>query len=140
MGIFDGVFPFGYYGTRKPELLFCKKVLREVAVSPDQVIFVDDQLENVVSAQSTGMHGIVYTGERELSQRLRNLVLDPVERGREFLRLNAGALDSISETGQAIRENLSQLLILEATGDRSLVTLEYQQGYWNFFQGMITAD
>jgi HAD superfamily hydrolase (TIGR01509 family) len=100
------VFPSGYYGTRKPELLFCEKVLREIAVSPDQVIFVDDQLENVVSAQSTGMHGIVYTGERELSQRLRNLVLDPVERGREFLRLNAGALHSISETGQVIRGKL----------------------------------
>ncbi|KAF7168772.1 hypothetical protein CNMCM5623_001665 [Aspergillus felis] len=135
LGIFDGVFPSGCYGTRKPELLFYKKVLREIAVPPDQVIFIDDQQENVVSAQSTGMHGIVYTGARELSQRLRNLVLDPVERGREFLRRNAGALYSISETGQVIRENFSQLLILEATGDRSLVNLEYQQGSWNFFQG-----
>ncbi|KAF7125721.1 hypothetical protein CNMCM5793_002014 [Aspergillus hiratsukae] len=135
MGVFDGVFPSGCYGTRKPELLFYRKVLQEIAVPADQVIFVDDQLDNVVSAQSTGMHGIVYTGARELSRRLRNLVLDPVKRGREFLRRNAGALYSISETGQVIRENFSQLLILEATGDRSLVTLEYQQGSWNFFQG-----
>ncbi|GIJ89298.1 hypothetical protein Asppvi_008235 [Aspergillus pseudoviridinutans] len=120
LGIFDGVFPSGCYGTRKPELLFYKKVLREIAVPPDQVIFIDDQLENVVSAQSTGMHGIVYTG---------------AQRGREFLRRNVGALYSISETGQVIRENFSQLLILEATGDKSLVNLEYQQGSWNFFQG-----
>ncbi|GFF33164.1 alpha-D-glucose-1-phosphate phosphatase YihX [Aspergillus udagawae] len=135
MGIFDGVFPSGCYGTRKPELLFYKKVLQEIAVPPNQIIFIDDQLENVVSAQSTGMHGIVYTGAGELSRQLRNLVLDPVQRGREFLRRNAGALYSICETGQVIRENFSQLLILEATGDRSLVNLEYQQRSWNFFQG-----
>jgi FMN phosphatase YigB (HAD superfamily) len=137
MGIFDGVFPSGCYGTRKPELLFYKKVLQEIAVPPIQIIFIDDQLENVVSAQSTGMHGIVYTGAGELSRQLRNLVLDPVQRGREFLRRNAGALYSTCETGQVIRENFSQLLILEATGDRSLVNLEYQQRSWNFFQGMI---
>ncbi|EIT75023.1 hypothetical protein AO1008_07754 [Aspergillus oryzae 100-8] len=115
---FDRVFPSGCYGTRKPELSFYNKVLREIDTPPENVIFVDDQLENVISAQSIGIHGIVYTNAAELGRQLRNLIFDPVERGREFLRRNAGEFHSITETDQLVRENFSQLLILEATGDK----------------------
>ncbi|KAB8226112.1 Haloacid dehalogenase-like hydrolase-domain-containing protein [Aspergillus novoparasiticus] len=132
---FDRVFPSGCYGTRKPELSFYNKVLQEIDTPPEKVIFVDDQLENVISAQSIGIHGIVYTDAAELGRQLRNLIFDPVDRGRGFLRRNAGQLHSITETNQIVRENFSQLLILEATGDKSLVSFEYHQKSWNFFQG-----
>ena len=32
-------------------------------------------------------------------------------------------------------ENFGQLLVLEATGDRSLVSLTEPPRYWNYFQG-----
>jgi hypothetical protein len=49
---------------------------------------------------------------------LRNLIGDPVTRGREFLHRNAGMHNSITDNGTALKENLSQLLILEMTNDR----------------------
>ncbi|KAE8155970.1 HAD-like domain-containing protein [Aspergillus tamarii] len=135
MRIFDRVFPSGCHRTRKPEVSFYNKVLREIDTPLEKVIFIDDKLENVISAQSVGMHGIVYTNAAEVGRQFRNLIFDPVERGREFLRCNAGELHSITETNQIVRENFSQLLILEATGDKSLVSLEYHQKSWNFLQG-----
>ncbi|KAL4984512.1 hypothetical protein BDW68DRAFT_190431 [Aspergillus falconensis] len=60
---------------------------------------------------------------------------DPDNRGHEFLRANAGRLDSITNTGVTIRDNFTQLLILEVTGDRDLIYLEEHSRTWNFFIG-----
>ena len=122
--IFDQVFTSSDVGERKPNLGFYRHLLKAADVAPERVIFVDDQFENVFSARSLGMHAIVYKTPEALERDLRNLFGDPVKRGREFLRRNAGHLDSTTQstderfTGVEIKENWSQLLILELTGDR----------------------
>jgi len=121
--VFDQMFISSDVGERKPNLGFNRYVLKAADVDPECVIFVDDQFENIFSARSLGMHGIVCKTPEALERDLRNLFGDPVKRGREFLQRNAGHLDSFTQstdrhTSMEIKENWSQLLILEATGDR----------------------
>ncbi|PYI00624.1 hypothetical protein BO78DRAFT_437901 [Aspergillus sclerotiicarbonarius CBS 121057] len=117
MCIFDRVFPSGIHGARKSQLGFYQKFLDEIGMSAEQIIFIDDQLENIISAQSIGMHGILYTQPLHLSQHLKSLILDPVQRGMDYLHRHAKRLHSTTDAGHPVLENFSQLLILEATGD-----------------------
>ncbi|PWY64288.1 hypothetical protein BO94DRAFT_629363 [Aspergillus sclerotioniger CBS 115572] len=133
--IFDRIFPSGLHSARKPQLGFYQKVLDEVRIPPEQIIFIDNQLGNIISAQSIGMHSILYTQPSLLSQNLKNSILDPVQRGMEYLRRHAKALHSTVDDGQVVLENFSQLLILEATGDETLISLKHHESTWNFFQG-----
>ncbi|KAL4263544.1 HAD-like protein [Pleurotus pulmonarius] len=133
--IFDDVFTSGAAGERKPNLGFYKQVLRKIKVDPHQVIFVDDKLENVLSARSLGIHGIVFDDVKHVGRALRNLVGDPVKRGQEFLTKNARHLESVTDGGVELQENFAQLLILEATNDQSLVNLFEHTSTWNFFRG-----
>ena len=52
---------------------------------------------------------------------LRNCMNDPIARAQGWLRDNAKEMLSVSDTGVVVRENFVPMLILEATGDRSLV-------------------
>lgn len=138
--IFDEVFTSGAAGERKPNLGFYRQVLAATGVEPRQTIFVDDKLENVLSARSLGMHGIVFENPEPVRRALRNLIGNPIERGRNYLKHNAGRLLSVTASTEncpaiELRENFAQLLILEATNDRSLVNLIEHPKTWNFFQG-----
>ncbi|KAF5386224.1 hypothetical protein D9615_002237 [Tricholomella constricta] len=138
--IFDEVFTSGAAGERKPNLGFFKQVLSATGVDPHNTIFVDDRLENVLSARSLGLYGIIFENPDIVGRALRNLIGDPVARGREFLKHNAGCLLSVTDKTDKheaieLRENFAQLLILEATNDRSLVSLVEHPRTWNFFQG-----
>jgi FMN phosphatase YigB (HAD superfamily) len=57
--VFDQIFTSSDVGERKPNLGFYRHVLKAADVDPERVIFVDDQFENVFSARSLGMHGII---------------------------------------------------------------------------------
>jgi FMN phosphatase YigB (HAD superfamily) len=105
--------------TGKPHLGFYKHVLNEAKIDPRQAIFVDDKLENVLTARSLGLHGIVFPkgGSDKVKRALRNLIGDPVLRAREYLRRNARHLESITDNGIILHENFAQLIILELTGD-----------------------
>ncbi|KAJ5640036.1 uncharacterized protein N7484_007898 [Penicillium longicatenatum] len=46
--VFDSVFAAGEVGMRKPDLCFYKHVLQAIDARPEEVIFVDDKLENVI--------------------------------------------------------------------------------------------
>lgn len=121
--VFDEVFTSGVVGERKPHLGFFRHVVATTRVDPRRTIFIDDKLENVLSARSLGMHGIVFESSALVQRALRNLIGDPVARGREYLLRNAGRLESFTaqtqqHEGMAIQENFAQLLILEVTGDR----------------------
>jgi len=70
-----------------------------------------------------------------VARALRNLVGDPGKRGHEFLNNNAGRLQSVTDNHVTLQENFAQLLILEATGNRDLVTIEEHPRTWNFFVG-----
>jgi FMN phosphatase YigB (HAD superfamily) len=121
--IFDQVFTSGAAGERKPNLGFYRQVLAATGIEPRQTIFVDDKLENILSARSLGMHGIVFENPGPVRRALRNLIGNPIERGRDFLKENAGRLLSVTASTDKcpvieLHENFAQLLILEATNDR----------------------
>lgn len=115
--IFDRVFISGDAGMRKPNLNFYHHVLKETQISAQDAIFLDDKLENVFTARSIGIQGIIFDGSASVARTLRNLLGDPVRRGKEYLTRNAGRLTSITECNTTIYENFAQLLILSATGD-----------------------
>jgi FMN phosphatase YigB (HAD superfamily) len=115
--LFDQVFTSAAAGQRKPNLSFYKKVLAEGNIDPHSAIFLDDKCENVLSARSLGLHGIVFDDTEKVSRSLRNLTGDPVKRGRDYLSANAGSLDSVTSDGTILLENFAQLLLLEATGE-----------------------
>lgn len=138
--IFDEVFTSGAAGERKPNLGFYRHVISATGLQPRQTIFVDDKLENVLSARSLGFCGILFDSESTVKRALRNLVGDPVERGHEFLQRNAGNFESVTRAtpnheAVVVQENFAQLLILEATGDKKFVNLVEHPRTWNFFQG-----
>jgi len=116
--IFDRVFTSGRVGTRKPAFEFYRTVLKDIEAEPQSTIFVDDTLENVIVAESLGLHGIVFDNTANVSRILKNKLGNPLERAERYLRMHAGNMFSTTNTGIRIRENFSQLLILHATGDR----------------------
>ncbi|KAJ6586968.1 HAD-like domain-containing protein [Mycena vulgaris] len=135
--IFDRIFTSGEAGERKPHLGFYKHVLSETSIDPRRAIFVDDKLENVLSARSLGLHGIVFPrgGSDKVKRALRNLIGDPVSRGRDYLQHNARLLHSITDNGIVLQENFAQLLILELTDDKDLIDIVEHPRAWNFFHG-----
>ena len=116
--LFDDIFTSAGVGERKPGLSFYKAVLSSTGADPSRTIFVDDKMENVLSARSLGMCGIVFDDNNTVIRALHNLLGDPVERGRQYLTLNAKNLQSVTNSGVLLQENFTQLLILEATHDR----------------------
>ncbi|KAH7931185.1 HAD-like protein, partial [Leucogyrophana mollusca] len=144
--VFDRIFASAEAGERKPNFAFYEHVLKETGMVAEQAIFVDDKLENVISARSFGFHGIVYDDCEKVMRTLRNLLEDPAQRGQNFLTSNAKQLHSVYANGLELRENFSQLLILEATKNFDLISLKGADlelpRTWNFFQDkpMFTTD
>lgn len=118
--IFDQIFTSGAVGQRKPNLGFFRYVLESTHTAAQKAIFVDDKLENVLSARSLGLYGIIFHNTSQVARMLRNLVCDPVKRGQAFLDDNARHMKSITENNVSLDENFTQLLILEATKKRYL--------------------
>jgi FMN phosphatase YigB (HAD superfamily) len=116
--VFERIFTSADAGMRKPDLSFYKFVLDEIKAEPSSVTFVDDNIENVLAARSLGIHGIVFDDAKRVRQALRYAVGDPVSRGLGFLDERAGRLESENSLGNNVAENLTQLLILEATGNK----------------------
>ncbi|KAL4998266.1 hypothetical protein BDV10DRAFT_201409 [Aspergillus recurvatus] len=135
--LFNHVFISCQLGMRKPDLCFYRHVLRELGQSdsPEALLFVETDAENVLPARSIGSCVVLHTGINETLRSLQNFLGNPVARGKEFLRVNAKHLHSVTSTGVVIRDNFTQLLVLEATGDRELVYLEEHPRSWNFFIG-----
>ncbi|KAL4743164.1 hypothetical protein BDV11DRAFT_166572 [Aspergillus similis] len=135
--LFDHVFVSCQVGMRKPDLCFYRHVLYELGLSdsPERALFVETNSEHVLPARSIGSRVILHTDTNTTLRSLQNILCDPVARGKEFLRINAKRLHSITSTGVVIRDNFSQLLVLEATGNRDLVYLEEHARSWNFFIG-----
>ncbi|GKZ36940.1 hypothetical protein AbraIFM66950_008205 [Aspergillus brasiliensis] len=72
--VFDGIFASGYVGMRKPDRCFYELVLERVKVSPEEVVFVDDRLENVKAAEELGMKGVHCVDIMQTSGLLRELL------------------------------------------------------------------
>ncbi|CAM1502371.1 Fc.00g043550.m01.CDS01 [Cosmosporella sp. VM-42] len=75
-------------------------------------IFVDDNLDNDISAQSEGFEEAISFYDTEcLKRKLPNALGNPAQRGRDWLKSCAKSLHSESDTGIDISDNFSQLLI-----------------------------
>jgi FMN phosphatase YigB (HAD superfamily) len=135
LALFDRVFPSCEAGERKPHLGFYKQVLQETNSDPATTAMIDDKTENVLTARSLGIHGIVFANAKQVRREVLNLVGDPIRRGLSFLHQNAGRLHSVTQKGQEVRENFTQLLILEALKDRTLVNFVEHPRTWQFFAG-----
>ncbi|RPD74190.1 hypothetical protein L226DRAFT_464064 [Lentinus tigrinus ALCF2SS1-7] len=140
--IFDAVFTSHELGIRMPHPGFLKRTLETAAqkgtkLNYEDTVFVGHDIDEVVNAMTFGMHGIEFVDFPAARRELRNLVGDPVKRGWAYLRANAGNLPcGANRPGVSIMENFGQLLLLEATGDRSLVSLPTEPPrHWNYFQG-----
>lgn len=116
--VFDRIFPSALVGERKPHLGCYRKVISEMQLEPQTAVFVDDKLDNVASARSLGMHGIVFDNQANVFRQLRNLFGDPVRRGEEYLRSHSGKHESVTDSGAVFEENFTQLFIYELTNDK----------------------
>ncbi|KAK7466126.1 hypothetical protein VKT23_004851 [Stygiomarasmius scandens] len=72
--VFDGLYPSHVIGERKPNSVFYRRVLEELAGDPTKIIFVDDKEENVKAAASFGIRGIVFEDIEQLKQEICELV------------------------------------------------------------------
>ncbi|KAJ6474825.1 HAD-like protein [Mycena sanguinolenta] len=140
--LFEHVFTSAAAHERKPNLGYFRHVLSETGIHPERTAFVDDKLENVLTGRSLGFKGIVFTKFEDVERQLTVLFRDSVAAGQQWLRSNAKQMKSETNTGVVLEENFAQLLILEATGDPSLVDyIEYPR-LSNFFknEGVLTTS
>ncbi|USP77671.1 hypothetical protein yc1106_04945 [Curvularia clavata] len=122
--LFDGEFISCEAGMAKPELNFFKHVLEKIGVSnPSSVIFIDDKIINVTSARSLGIQGIIFKSSKTMFRQLRNLLFDPVVRGRRYMSANARKHTSQIEGGPEFSDVFSQVLIHYELKDPSLLNL-----------------
>ena len=74
---FERVFCSHELGARKPEARAYRPVLDYLHVEPHQVVFLDDNPDNVRGAENLGLQGVVVTSCAQMSAALRTLgVLD----------------------------------------------------------------
>ncbi len=116
--IFDQVFTSGRAGMRKPDPEFYRHVLQEIRLSPEDTLFIDDKMENVLAAKSLGIDSLVFDNNFTVLRALRTILPDPVGRAFQYLHRHAQHFDSITETGVDVPNNFAQLLILDAMQDQ----------------------
>ena len=116
--IFDQVFTSGHAGMRKPDLKFYQHVLQDIELSPEDVIFIDDKMENVLAAKSLGIASVVFDNNVNVLHALGTILADPVGNAFRYLHRHAPSFDSITDTGIDVPDNFAHLLIFDATQDQ----------------------
>lgn len=71
---FDFLFISAELGIAKPHPDIYQHVLSEMAVEPDQVVFVDDFIENIQTARQVGIHGIHFQSPDQARRELKALL------------------------------------------------------------------
>ncbi|KAL6857405.1 hypothetical protein ACO1O0_004840 [Amphichorda felina] len=117
-GIIDEFHASSTAHLRKPDCAAYINFLEQVNEEPENCIFVDNRLENVVAARSLGFRSILFEETDSAIAMLHNLIGDPIARGKKYLRRHAKAHFCEINTGESQPDNYSQLLILQNTGDR----------------------
>ena len=98
---------------RKPNVGFYQHVIDNTGLDPTQTIFVDDKVENVLTAKSFGMHGIVFDNAQNVIRQLKNLCDDPVDRAWKYLTANKKHMLSVTSNGVVLKEVKLQKFRLE---------------------------
>ena len=115
--VFDRVFTSAHAGMPKPDLSFYHYVLEETKLAPEEAVFIDDRMENVLAARSLGIKSIVFDHNSTVTRTLSDIFDNPVRKGYKYLYRNAKNFDSITDSGIVVPDNFAQLLILDATHD-----------------------
>lgn len=71
---FDHVVLSYEVGMRKPDSEIYHYTLKLLDVEPHEAIFIDDDPVNIDAAEAAGVHGIVYTSERDALDTVHSLV------------------------------------------------------------------
>jgi 2-haloacid dehalogenase len=72
MGWFDGIVVSGAEKMRKPAPEFYQLLLDRYNVNPQEALFIDDNLRNVLAAQKMGITSIHFTSAEQLKSELEN--------------------------------------------------------------------
>ncbi|KAJ5413641.1 hypothetical protein N7509_000268 [Penicillium cosmopolitanum] len=70
--IFDHIYISGSLGMRKPDICCYEHVLKEIGLSAEEVLFVDDSAENVLAAQSIGINSILFQNHEQISSQIKD--------------------------------------------------------------------
>lgn len=73
--LFDGAVISAEVGIMKPDLEIYKLLLNQYDISPEACVFLDDQKENIESAEKLGIKSILYTSMTALKHELRKFNL-----------------------------------------------------------------
>lgn len=74
LNLFDGIQISGHVGLIKPEIEFFQRMATTYNFLPQEAIFIDDQENNVLAAQSLGITAIQFQNPAQLEQDLFNLL------------------------------------------------------------------
>lgn len=73
--IFDEVYASNLMGISKPDPDFYRYISKKEGIEPENIIFVDDTEENIISAQKIGINSILFTDSDSLKQQIKTLSL-----------------------------------------------------------------
>lgn len=59
------------YHMRKPDSEIFETAIKECHLSPEQCVFIDDNLQNVNAAKSFGFHALHFQGQKKLEKELK---------------------------------------------------------------------
>ncbi|KZT51480.1 HAD-like protein [Calocera cornea HHB12733] len=133
--LFDHIHTSYAIGQRKPDLAFFQAVLESEKLDPARTIFIDDKVENVLTAKSLGVAGFVFRDQESAVRTLWAMCADPVERGWKWVEENKGKMHSYTGLGKDVEENFTQILILELTGREDIVDYVKYDRLFHFYQG-----
>ncbi|EJT99798.1 HAD-like protein [Dacryopinax primogenitus] len=133
--VFDRIHASYAIGARKPDHSFFRSIIDSEKLDPARVIFIDDKVENVLTAKSLGVAGFVFRDQESAVRTLWALCADPVERGWKWVEENKGRMHSFTGQGKDVEENFTQMLILELTGRADIVNYDKYDRLFHFYQG-----
>lgn len=135
LALFSRVFTSAAAELRKPDLGFYDLVLRETRADPRRALYVDDRLDNVVSACSFGLRTVTFKTTDVLFDHLKGLATRcPKSSANAYLSSGASKL-SVTSDGRQVREIFTELLERDACDDRMYIEGLEQQPLVNFFKG-----
>lgn len=73
LDLFEEIFISGHFGCAKPDERFYRAALDRMGVTPDRLVFVDDNLRNLHAAQQLGFRTLAFRDAGTLRRDLRDL-------------------------------------------------------------------
>lgn len=134
LALFGRVFTSAGAGMRKPDLAFYRFLLDETKLESRSTLYIDDKLENVISARSFGLTASIFRGADALLVKLQEVISRPVPEALAYLKESSSNTPSVTDTGCQVHENFAKLLIAEALGLRIHADDVGHQRLFNFFQ------